>query len=116
MKKPIRQTQGKHFYSHLIETSVLSLELGEMDLSKEERIHLVALIDSNLHSVILDVILSELSEKDKKIFLAHLATNDHDKIWKHLRASIKNIEEKIQKTADNLKEELYKDIQEVHAH
>jgi len=102
----------KHFYSHLIETSLLSLELGDIDLSKEERIHLGLLIDSNIHSVILDAILSELSEKDKRIFLAHLATNDHNKIWTHLRANIKNIEEKIKKAAESIKQELHRDIKE----
>ncbi|MEK7533930.1 MAG: hypothetical protein AAB600_01195 [Patescibacteria group bacterium] len=102
----------KHFYSHLIETSILSLELGDMDLSKEERIHLGLLIDSNIHSVILDAILSELSEKDKRIFLAHLATNDHNKIWTHLKAKIENIEEKIKKAAESIKQELHRDVKE----
>lgn len=102
----------KHFYSHIIETSVLSLELGDMDLSKEERMHLVSLIDSNLHHAILDAILSELSEENKKIFLSHLASEDHTKLWEHLKKNIDNIEEKIKKAAEKLKEELYKDVQE----
>ena len=102
----------KHFYSHIVETSVLSLELGDMDLSKDERVELISLIDSNIHHAILDAILSELSEEDKKIFLNHLALNDHDKIWKHLKAKIENIEEKIKKSADSIKEELHKDIKE----
>lgn len=112
MKKPIRQAQGRHFYSHIVETSILSLELGEMDLSKDERIELISLIDLNIHHAILDMILSELSEENKKIFLMHLASNDEDKIWNHLKANIKDIEEKIKKSAENLKEELYRDIQE----
>ena len=102
----------KHFYSHIIETSILSLELGEMDLSKEERIHLISLMESNIHTVILDTILSELSERDKKIFLEHLIVNDHDKIWKHLKENIKDIEEKIKKAAESIKKELHSDIKE----
>ena len=51
----------KHFYTHIIDTSTLSLELGEMDLTSEERIHLFSLIDANIHHTILDLVLSELS-------------------------------------------------------
>lgn len=112
MKKPIRQAQGKHFYSHIIETSSISLELGNMDLSKEERVHLMTLMDATMHNVILDVILSELSDEDKKIFLTHLSSNNHDKIWEHLKKKIDNIEDKIKKAAEELKQELYKDILE----
>lgn len=103
----------RHFYSHLIDTSTLSLELGDMNLTQEERVELIGLLDSNLHQVVLDAILSELSEDDKKIFLKHLHANDHDKIWQHLKAKTKNIEEKIKKTAEDLKKELHKDIKEV---
>lgn len=103
---------GKHFYSHIIETATLSVELGEMDLSKEERRHLIELAENNIHHAILDGILSELSEEDKKIFLHHLSKDDHDKAWKHLRQKIENIEEKIKKAAESVKKELHKDIKE----
>lgn len=102
----------KHFYSHLIETSQLSLALGDMELSKDERIHLLSLVESNLHHLILDVVLSELSEEDKKIFLEHVATNSHDKVWELLNKKVANIEEKIKKAAEDLKKELYQDIRE----
>lgn len=103
----------RYFYSHLVETSVLSLELGDMDLSREERLELIALIESNLHHVILDAILSKLPEEDKKTFLLHIAHDDHDATWKFLKNKIEDIEEKIKKTARELKEEFYKDVQEV---
>jgi hypothetical protein len=104
---------GKHFYSHIIETATLSVELGGMDLSKEERIHLIRLVESNIHHTVLDLILSELSEENKKIFLSHLASEDHDKVWDHLRKNIDNIEEKIKKAAESVKQELHRDIKEV---
>ena len=103
---------GKHFYSHIIETSTLSVELGEMDLSKEERRHLIELAENNIHHAILDAILSELSEEDKKIFLHHLSKDDHDKVWEHLRQKIENIEEKIKNAAESIKKELHRDIRE----
>lgn len=100
----------KHFYSHIVETTELSLSLGDMNLSQEERLHLISLIESNLHHVVLDAILSELSEKDKKIFLSHLQSNNHDKIWEHLNKTVSGIEDKIRNAAERLKKDLKKDI------
>lgn len=102
----------KYFYTHIIDTSTLSLELGDMDLTPAQRVHLISLIDSNIHHAVLDLILSELNSADKKIFLTHLASEAHDKVWKFLNEKVENIEEKIKKTAHSLKEELHKDIKE----
>jgi hypothetical protein len=103
----------KHFYTDIIDTSTLSLELGLMDLTKEERIYLISLIDSNIHQAVLDLVLSELSEEDKKVFLMHVASSSHDKVWKLLKEKTKNIEVKIKKTAEDLKAELHRDIKDV---
>lgn len=103
----------KYFYTHIIDTSTLSLELGGMDMTPKERMHLISLIDSNIHHEILDLILSELNPADKKTFLIHLASEDHVKVWKFLNEKIDNIEEKIKKTADDIKRELHKDIKEI---
>lgn len=102
----------KHFYTHIIDTSTLLLELAEMDMTSEERIHLLSLVESNIHQTILDLVLSELSEEDKKIFLFHVVEGKHDKVWKLLKEKTVNIEEKIKKAADDLKKELHKDINE----
>ena len=102
----------KHFYSEVIETSSLTVALGEMDLSQEERKHLIELAQENLHHAILDVVLSQLSEKDKQEFLKLLAEDDQKKIWKLLTKNIDHIEEKIKKTAEELKRQLHKDIEE----
>ncbi len=103
----------KYFYTHIVDTSTLSLELGDMDLAQKERLHLISLIDSNMHQEILDLILSELKPEDKKTFLAHLASEDHNKVWKFLNEKVDNIEEKIKKTAEDLKKELFSDIKRV---
>ena len=103
----------KYFYTHIIDTSAISLEFGNMDMTSKERIHLISLMDSNLHHEILDLILSELNPIDKKTFLHHLASENHDKIWKFLNQKVGNIEEKIKKTAEDLKKELHKDIKEI---
>jgi len=103
----------KYFYNHLVEISFITAELGDLDLSKDERIHLVQLAEENIHNAILDAILSELSEEDKKIFLHHLAKDDHDKVWEHLKQKIENIEDKIKSAAESIKKELHRDIKEI---
>ena len=113
MKKVIKLNNNKHFYTHIIDTSALSLELGDMPLSQEERFDLVNLVDSNIHNVVLDTVLSALPDEDKKTFLHLLAVNDHSKIWKHLNSKIDNIEEKIKKASHALRDDLHKDIKEI---
>ncbi len=104
----------RHFYETIIETASLSLALADMELTREERKHLIDLASENLHHAILDAVLSELSEKDKQEFLQLLAEGDDEKVWKLLKDRIDNIEEKIKKTADDLKRQLHKDIEESH--
>jgi ribosome recycling factor len=102
----------KHFYAHIVDTSSLSLELGGMDMKPHERVHLSSLIDSSIHHAVLDLVLSELNVSDKKVFLTHLASEEHDKVWKLLNSKIENIEDKIRKAANDLKQELHKDVEE----
>lgn len=102
----------KHFYSHIVKTDSIALRLQYLDLTEEERVHLLGLIDSSLHHAILDAVLSELPEQDKKKFLEHLTHYHHDDLWKFLNARVDNIEEKIKKVADSLHEELHNDINE----
>lgn len=105
--------KGKHFYSHIVDTSTITLEIGNMEMSQEERLHLLSLAESNIHHAILDSILSELSETDKKKFVEHLNSDSHDDIWELLNSKIKNVEEKIKKSAEDLKKELHKDIKQI---
>ncbi|MBI2039948.1 hypothetical protein HYT18_02655 [Candidatus Microgenomates bacterium] len=101
----------KQFYSHIVKIETITAELDKLDLTDEERIHLAHLIDSSLHHTILDAILSQLAEEDKRLFLKHVHEDDHDKIWQFLNEKVDNIEEKIKKAADGLINELHEDIQ-----
>lgn len=101
------------FYTHLIEIESLIIELDSLKLSEQEKHHLAELVDSTLHHSVLDVILGELSDSDKKIFLQHLKEDDHDKIWQFLNTKSADIETKIKKTAQELKEKLHSDIKEI---
>lgn len=102
----------KYFYTHLIEIESIIVELDKLDLTSEQKVHLTNLIDSSLHHTVLDAILSELSPQDKKVFLNHLQEDDHSKIWQFLNEKVDHIEDKIKKTATDLKIELYKDLRE----
>lgn len=103
----------KQFYSHIVETESIIIELDKLDLSKEEKTHLISIADSSLYHTIVDAILSELSKEDKKMFLKHLVSQEHDKLWELLKEKTENIEEKIKKAAQDLKEKLHQDIKEV---
>lgn len=100
-----------YFYTKIIEVETLIEELHSMDLSDRERVHLAALVDSSVHHVILDEILSNLSESDKKAFLHRFKDNPGDeKLLEFLAEKVDGIEEKIKKAADELISEMHKDI------
>ncbi len=103
-----------YFYSHLIEIDSVFEQLDKMGLSNEEKLHLGQLLDSSLHHTILDAILSELSDSDKRAFMQHLSEGKHDQIWKFLNEKAIGVEDKIKKVAKDLKQELYEDIREAH--
>lgn len=102
----------KYFYSHLVDIQSIIVELDKLDLSDKERIHLAQLVDSSLHHTILDAIMSELSEEDKRVFINHLKEGDNKKTMDHLSDKIDHIEDKIKAAADDLKKDLHKDIKE----
>lgn len=102
--------KNKQFYDHIIETDSLMLALQSLEIDETEQKHLEMLIESTIHHEIIDAILSELSEDDKKVFLTHLASKNHEKVWDYLMDKVDNIEEKIKKAAEDLKKELHRDI------
>ncbi|OGH18251.1 MAG: hypothetical protein A3F31_02950 [Candidatus Levybacteria bacterium RIFCSPHIGHO2_12_FULL_38_12] len=108
--KPIRQAQGKHFYSHIIELESLFVHIEDLEISDGEKNHLRLLADSTIHHTIIDAILSELNTEDKKNFLHILSCEDHNDIWRFLNTKVDSIEEKIKKVAQDLKKELHEDI------
>lgn len=103
----------KYFYSDLVKLDLVLEELGKLRLDVDERKELEELAHEQLHQAILDAILTELTLRDKKIFLANLEYEEDDKIWKHLNEKVENIEDKILKAAESLKSELKKDINTV---
>ena len=103
----------KYFYSHIITTDTLHVALESLEVSPQEKEHLEMLVESSLYHTILNAILSELSEDDKKLFLEQLLSENDDEILSFLQKKIDNIEDKIKTAADGLIDELHKDIKEV---
>lgn len=103
----------KHFYSYHIETDSLILEIESLEIEEHEKKNLISLAESHIHHAIVDSILSNLAREDKKDFLKLLNSKNQEKIWKFLRGKVKNIEEKIEEAANEVKNQLFKDISEV---
>ena len=102
----------KTFYSHLIEIDSLTVELDSIDLADHEKHELAYLVDSNIHNVVLDAILSKLSDVNKRKFAEIVLSDDHSKIWDFLKDKTENIEEDIKKAASEFKKKLHEDLKE----
>ena len=102
----------KHFYSHLVETTHITLEIAELDIASEERVHLLSLVEANIHTTVVSKVLDELDPLDKKKFLSNLSLEDHDKTLAHLKENVSDIEEKLKKEIDKVTKELLQDIKE----
>ncbi len=102
--------KNKQFYEPLVETSEMSLEIAELNLSPDERVHLVSLIEANIHSSVVETVLSNLPEREKKVFLKNLIADNHEATWRHLRENVSDIENKIILAISELKKELIRDM------
>jgi succinate dehydrogenase flavin-adding protein (antitoxin of CptAB toxin-antitoxin module) len=101
---------NNHFFSHLIEIQTLEFEIDGMSMKKHEKEEIKNLIHDNIYHAVLDAVLSELSDDEKKVFLTHLVTEDNEKIWNYVNEKVENIEEKIKKAVEEIKKKLHKDI------
>lgn len=103
----------KIFFQKYVVMEELISEIDKLELSPEEKHHLSALVDSSLHHAILDEILSNLSNEDKKLFLHEMNKDpESEKLVDFLKDKIDNIEDKISKVSDQLVSELHEDVKE----
>ncbi len=103
----------KTFYSNLIQIENLEMKLGKLKLSENERKHLLNVLHSSVHTVVMDTILSELDKEDKKIFLSHVYVDKHEIIWSFLYHKIDNPKEKISKNIEKTIAEFEKDMEKL---
>lgn len=102
-----------HFYSHLVEESVIFAPLDKLDLSLGEREELTVIIIGNIHHLVLDLVLSELTPEDGKLFLKHVLYKEHDLAWQLLPSKIERVEEKIKNTIREHVEEIVQEIEKL---
>ena len=103
-----------HFYHHVVIIDSIHVGLDSLELEPHEKEELLMLAENNMHHAILDAMLSELEEGDKKVFLALVLSNNHNEIWKLLSFKVKNAEEKIKRVATELIKKFHEDIAEAH--
>lgn len=103
------------FYSHLVSFDDLSADLDTLEISEDEKKHLLKIAASSIHYELLNTALTNLPKEHKKNFLLHIHNEDHEKAWHLLRDNSKDIEAKIKQKAKELKEEFKKDIKNLKA-
>ena len=102
-----------YLFKEHIKIESLLIELEELDFSADEKMHLARLIDSSLHLTILDEILSNLNDEDKRLFLKKLHENSQkEELINFLNSKIEKIDQKIRSIADQLIIQMHKDIKE----
>ena len=103
----------KHFYTHIVEIDSVYTILDLLNMNKEERDELIIIIESTIHHVVVDTVLTDLPDEDKKTFLKHLAQDKHDDIWVLLNIRMKNPEKKIFKAVHKVKKEFHADMKKI---
>lgn len=106
-------SRQKYFYSHLVDINSIAGELEGLQITESEKEELLDIAHIHLHQTIIDAILQELTESDKKKFLELVAHGEDDKVWNHLNEKVEKIEDKITKAAKQTKIELKKDIEKI---
>lgn len=109
----MKQHDHHHFYMYLVPLDSLVTELEQLDMSDEERTELLTIIHSHLHYTVIDIVLTHLSNEDKKHFLEYAEQDNHEKTWSFLKEKMNDAEEKIKEAAEGVKNELLEDIKEL---
>ena len=102
----------KHFYSFVVDTETIHVEIDSLEISDNEKAHLKELAESHIHHNVLDTVLSELSDEDKKTFLHHIESKHQENIWSFLYSKIEDVEDKVKEAANIIKRDLLKDLRE----
>lgn len=106
----------KHFYSYHIEIESLIIEIDSLDINESEKKHLKELAESHIHNAIIDHLLDQLAPEEKRMFIKHINSKNHEETWKFLRSKISDVEKRIHEVAQKIKKELHKDIREAKAY
>lgn len=103
----------KLFYNHLVTIDSLVTELDLLELSEDEKNHLIEIAATSIHYSVLDISLSELNSEDQNTFMAHINAGEHEEAWQFLKEKAGDIDQKIIEKAEELKNQFRKDIDEL---
>lgn len=101
-----------HFYTHLVEVEEIYLEIEKLEITKGNKKYLSTLVESSVHHTIVNAVLSELPNDQKKLVINHLLKKNHHGVWKVIGPKKDLVENKIKKTFKELKNEILKDIKD----
>lgn len=103
----------KHFYSHLVDPEDIRNELKVLEISDDEAEDLHLVIESTIHHAVVDMIMKELPESHKHLFLAHIQDDNHDDVIALITEHISDHEKRIRDLVERLRGEYKSDIQEL---
>ena len=58
-----------HFYGHLVEIDSIHAELDMLEMTPAEKQELVIIVESSIHKLVLETVLSKLNEEEKRVIL-----------------------------------------------
>jgi hypothetical protein len=103
----------KIFYDNLVNLHDLHLKFDKMDVPVEERAELIELADSAVHHEIFDLIMIEVPDEHRTIFLESFGNDPSDEsILVFLKLRVPGIEDKIKERAEAVKRSLIEDFGE----
>lgn len=103
----------KHFYSHLVDMDSMKTELDVLTIEEGKKQELVELAHVHVHQIVMDAILSKLNDTDKTRLMELMAEGRDEDIWKHLNKKTVKIERTITDAAEQIKDEMRKDIKKI---
>ncbi len=103
----------KYLFEEIIQIKTVHLKLNKMDLADHEKEELLEIMKSIIHHKVIDLILSELTDEEKEIFLEGLSksnvfsdTSKNSQFLDVLKNRIENLETKIKEKVKEVEEEL----------
>lgn len=102
------------FYDHLINIHDLHIEFDKLDLSVPDRNELIRLADSSVHHEVFDLIMIELPQQHRQVFLELLSADPGDPVIMTLASRhIPSVEEKIKARVSKLVNEFTEEVRKL---
>lgn len=99
------------FYDHLVNIHELHIEFDRLEIPAEERNELMRLADSTVHHEVFDLVMIELPNEHKEIFLERLSNDPSDiNILNFLEERVPGIKDRIKERAERVTKDLLQEL------